>query len=465
MEADSKLGLNGMLNRVAGFRARTEGTYSSLIKQGIGLGGLAVCNSALPFLMMWYVVTSIGVNVETDAFFASGALPQFVFIVLTATLLPVLIPLLATRDAEHFSADAWSFFTLTIALFSLIAIILYASSDVWVPLLVPGFPASVKLLTISLTKIQLISMVLNAAIVTLWAAQHARGRFVWVEFSSMVANLAGLLFLSLALRRFGIRAAAWNIVFYNSLKLLFLLPALGRWCRPAWHSPTVREAVRRFRPLLPGHLYLRVDPLLDRFLTSMTGIGSLSLLYIAQQVYASIILVLGKAVVAPMTPKLAVEAGEGDWGRYRRTYHSRLLLLFIVTSLGLLLLLLAVSTHALRFVIGHGGVTAVNVNTLWLIMVALAGALVGGILSQVTAGAYYAMGDTKTPTKVSAFIYTFYIPIKVLALFKYGVLGLAVSISAYYITNFLVQFWSLSKRVAQQTPQLVTADLREQDSY
>jgi peptidoglycan biosynthesis protein MviN/MurJ (putative lipid II flippase) len=459
MEADSKLGLNGILNRFAAIGPRREGTYASLIKQGLGLGGLAVGNSALAFLMIWYVVTSIGVNVETDAFFASGALPQFVFIVLSATLLPVLVPLLTTRDAEHFSADAWSFFTLTAALFTLIAVVLYAASAVWVPLLVPGFSATGKLLTISLTRIQLISMVLNAVIVALWAAQHARGRFVWVEFSGLIANLAGLLFLAFALPRFGIRAAAWNAVFYNSLKLLFLLPVVGRGHWPAWRSPTVREAARRFKPLLPGHLYLRADPMLDRFLTSMTGVGNLSLLYIAQQVYANIILVLGKAVVAPMTPKLAVEARAGAWTDYRRTYHSRLLLTLIVASLGCLLL--AVGTPALRLVIGHGGVTAGNVNMLWLIMVALAGAFVGGILSQVTAGAYYAMGNTKTPTKVSAFIYTFFILIKVAAFFKYGVLGLAITISAYSITNFLVQFLILGKAVAQQAPQLVHAVTEE----
>jgi len=51
---------------------------------------------------------------------------------------------------------------------------------------------------------------------------------------------------------------------------------------------------------------LRTDPLLDRFLASMTGAGSLSLLYVAQQNYASILLLLGKAVAAPMTPKLAL---------------------------------------------------------------------------------------------------------------------------------------------------------------
>ena len=449
MEAGGKLAERGRLGRVAVMGSRRLAGHSLFLRQSLKLGGLAVFNSALAFLTTWYVVTRLGVNAETDAFFASGALPQLVFVVLAATLLPVLVPLLATKDAENFREDAWSFFSLTVALFSLIAVVLYASSAAWVPLLVPGFSAAGKSLTVSLTRIQLVSMVLNAAIVALWAAHHARHRFAWVEFSGVAANLAGLLFLVFTLPRFGIKAAAWNAVFYNCLKLIFLLPVVGRWRAPRWRSPAVREAWRLFKPLLPGHLYLRADPVLDRFLTSLMGAGSLSLLYIAQQIYSSIILVLGKAVVAPMSPRLAVEAGEGTWARYRRTYHSRLSLVLLVTSLGCLLLL-AFGPSLLHLVIGHGGITAGNVNALWLIMIALAGAFVGGSSSQVTAGAYYSMGDTKTPTKVSAFIYTFYIPLKVLAFFRYGVAGLAVTMSAYFVTNFLAQFLILGKAVSRK---------------
>lgn len=430
-------------------RLRRAGEHVFLLKQSVNLGALAVCNAALALLAAWYVVTRVGINIETDAFFASGALTQFVFLVLTATLLPVLVPLLATSGDKTFSDDAWAFFSLTCVSFSLIALGLYAASSVWVPLLVPGFSEGGKSLTVSLTKIQLVSMVLNAAIVTLWAAHYARHRFVWIELSGLVANLAGLLFLVLTLPRFGIRAAAWNTVFYNSLKLIFLLPVVGRWRLPKWRSPAVGEAWRRFKPLLPGHVYLRADPMLDRFLTSMTGAGSLSLLYVAQQVYANIVMVLGKAVVAPMAPRLAVEAEEGDWPRYRRTYSNRLALTLFVASLGALLLL-AVGRPALHLIIGHGGIAAGNVNRLWLIMIALTGTLVGGAAGQVTAGGFYAMGDTKTPTKVSACIYTFYIFLKAAVFLKYGLIGMAVTMSAYFVANFAAQFLFLGRAVSRK---------------
>lgn len=448
MEADEQLGAYG-LGHGARRESRRATARAHFFGQGLGVGALAICNAALAILSAWYIVARTGLNVETDAFFASGALPQLAFLLLSATLPPVLVPLLATRGAESQREDAWVFFLLTTTLFTLVGAGLYATCGVWVPLLVPGFSAEGKSLTVSLTKIQIASMVLNAGIVTLWAAQHARRRFVWVELSGVLANLAGLLFLVYTLPRFGIHAAAWNTVFYNCLKLAFLLPVLGRWRRPAWPSPALREAWRRFKPLLPGQAYLRAEPLLDRFLASWGGAGSLSLLYVAQQIYTNVILVTSKAMVAPLAPRLAVEADAGRWLSFRRAYRVRLLLTALLSALGVSLLL-ALGPQALRLAIGHAGVTAENVRTLWLVMLALTGAFAGGVCGQTAAGAFYAMGDTKTPTKVSAVVYTLYIPLKIAVFIGYGLVGLAVTMSAYCVINFLAQFLLLERAVSSR---------------
>jgi putative peptidoglycan lipid II flippase len=448
MEIDGKFGSYGVTGGSLLRESWRAGQRSFFFRQGLNLGALAVCNAALAFLSVWYIVTRTGINYKSDAFFASCALPQLTFVFLSTTLLPVLVPLLSTKSPERLREDAWTFFLLTGAIFLVLGIVLYASCSFWVPLLVPGFSDEGKSLTIAMTKIQVISMILNAGIVTLWVAQHARGRFVWVELSGVFANIAGLLFLVCALPRFGIMAAAWNTVFYNSLKLAFLLPALGRFSPPAWRSPTLREARRLLKPFLPGQAYLRAEPLLDRFLSSMNGAGSLSLLYVAQQIYANIIQVTNKAVIAPAAPRLAVEADFGEWQSYRRTYRYRLLLIALLASVGVLLLL-PLGEPMLRLAIGHAGVTAENVYTLWLVLLALAGAFAGGASGQVVAGAFYAAGNTKTPTKVSALIYTIYLPLKIVVFLRYGLIGLAATVSAYFLINFLIQFFMLEREVSR----------------
>lgn len=457
MEIDGKIGSYGVTGGSLPRESRRAGRRSFLFRQGINLGALAVCNAALAVLSAWYIVTSTGINFKSDAFFASCALPQFTFIFLSTTLLPVLVPLLSTKDTERLREDAWTFFLLTTALFIILGAVLYATCGFWVPMLVPGFSEEGKSLTVALTKIQVVSMVLNAGIVALWATQHARGRFVWVELSGVLANLSGLLFLVYMLPRFGIKAAAWNTVFFNSLKLALLLPALGRFSLPAWRSPTLRESRRLFKPLLPVQAYLRAEPLLDRFLSSMNGAGSLSLLYVAQQIYANLTQVTNKALIAPAAPRLAIDAGFGEWQAYRRTYRDRLLLIALLTAAGALLL--ASGESLLRLAIGHAGVTSENVYTLWLVMIALVGAFAGGASGQVVAGAFYAAGNTRTPTKVSAVVYTIYLPLKIAVFLKYGLIGLALTVSTYFVANFLIQFLMLEHEVARKLSRVAAEEI------
>jgi len=89
--------------------------------------------------------------------------------------------------------------------------------------------------------------------------------------------------------------------------------------------------------------------------------------------------------------------------------------------------------------IGHGGVTRDNVHMLWLIMVALGGFFIAGAMGVITSKTFYAMGDTRTPTRMSIVTYTLYIPAKVLGFYRYGLVGLAVVTSAYLFLNLVIQ--------------------------
>jgi len=189
---------------------------------------------------------------------------------------------------------------------------------------------------------------------------------------------------------------------------------------------------------LLGQTYAKSDPLVDRFLTSLTTAGNLSLLYIGQQVYSAINLVITRAISTPSVPRLAIAAKSGEWRGFRHVYRQRLLIMLAVT-VGVCAGLFFAGEPFLRLLIGHGGITAENVHMLWWIMVALSGLLIGGCAGQVTSGAFYAMGDTRTPTMLFIVTFTVYMPIKILVFLRYGMMGLAVATSSHLIINFLLQ--------------------------
>ncbi len=387
-----------------------------MIKLSLILAGLAICNAILAILMPWYVVTHLGVGIQTDAFFASGALPQLIFLVASFSLTQVLVPLLATEDEKTFRRDAWGFFLSVTGFFTLLAAALFVLADYWVPLLVPGFSDEAKQLTISLSRIQLLGMIGNASVAVLWSVYYAREKFLWAELSPVFANVLSLLFLFWTLPRYGIAAAAWATVLSLVLKLVFLMPLLGRWQKPQWDSYAMREAWRRLKPFLLGQTYSKSDPLIDRFLTSMSIAGDLSLLYIGQQIYSAINLIITKAISAPTVPRLALAAKSGDWRNFRRTYRQRLLWMAGLSIAACFVLLVFV--------------------------------LMGGTAGQITAVAFYAMGDTKTPTMLFVWTFTIYIPIKVLVFLHYGLLGLAIATSVHLIVNFMLQLIFLEQATA-----------------
>jgi putative peptidoglycan lipid II flippase len=415
-----------------------------LIRLSLTLAALAVCNAALAVMLPWYVVTHLGVGVATDAFFASGALPQLIFVVVSFSVGHVLIPLLATEDEKTFRRDAWGFFLSISGFFTLVAVVLAITAPFWVPLLVPGFSKSAKQLTVTLSRIQLLAMIGNAAVAVLWSVYYARQRFIWAEVSSVVANVLALLYLFWLLPVQGISAAAWATALNMGLKVLLLMPVLGAWQKPQWDSYAMKEAWRRVKPFLFGQTYSRTDPLIDRFLTSLTIAGNLSMLYIGQQIYSAINLVITKAISTPTVPRLAIAAKSQDWRLFRQIYRGRLLLMIGITILTAVALVIF-GEPFLHLLIGHGGITAENVRTLWWIMIALLGVMVGGTVGQVTSVAFYAMGDTKTPTNLFIITFTVHIPIKVLVFMHYGLIGLAVVTSIHLIVNFLLQLMVLER--------------------
>ncbi|MEO8433354.1 MAG: lipid II flippase MurJ [Pyrinomonadaceae bacterium] len=420
------------------------------MKQTLTLAVLAGANILLSLLFQWYVITQLGVGIETDALFAAMALPTLILSVVSSSLTHVLVPLLATENEITFRQNAWGFFLGVSALFTILALALFVTAGYWVPWLVPGFSVPAKLLTVSLTKIQLVSMILTASVSVLWSVYHARKQFIWVELSTLLSNLVALGLIIKLLAIYGIAAAAFIIVLRTLMQVLWLLPGLGRWQWPRWDSEAMREARRRIRPLLIGTAYYRTDPLVDRYLASMAPAGGLSLLYIGQQIYGVANVIAEKAIAAPMVPQLAIEAAAGRWSTFKRIYQRRLLMIGGLAAAGYVILLLA-GERILNLLIGHGGVTADNVHLLWLIMVALVGFFIGGAMGQITSTTFYAMGDTSTPTRMSIITFTLYVPAKVIAFMQYGLMGLAVVTSIYLFVNLIIQIlllegWVIPRR-------------------
>jgi putative peptidoglycan lipid II flippase len=416
------------------------------MKNIIKLGALSASNITIVFLFQLYIIVELGPGLETDALFAGMVIPQIVLAVISGSLMHVLIPLLAGESEDRLRQDAWGYLFLIGGLFALIAILLFLTAPWWVPITVPGFNEMGKVLTVDLARIQLIGMVFSAVNGVQWATYHARQKFLWAEFTPFVSSVFALLLLIWALPRFGIVAAAWIGSIRLVIQTILLAPGMGAPVRINLKSAAVQQAWQRIKPLLLGTAYYKTDPLVDRFLLSTANSGSLSLYYLAQQIYGAASQLINKAIVAPLVPELSMLHKAGDKAGFRHAYQQKLLQVGAISFAGLLMFSLLGQT-LLNFLVGHGNVNVNNVNELWWIMIWLGGMFFGGAVGQITSTSFYACGDTFTPTRISMLTYTAHIPLKIIAFYYWDVLGLAIVTSIYYITNLVLQFCFLRRKL------------------
>ena len=418
------------------------------MRRTLSLGLVAAANIGLAFLAQWYVVTHLGAGAETDALFAGMTLPQLILSVISGSLVHVLVPLLAGEDRDALHHDGWAMFVLVGGSFAVIGALLFATAPWWTPLLFPGFSPAGQALTAELTRIQLVGMVFAGINGVQLASYHARHRFLWPEITLALCSILGFGAIVWLLPRFGVAAVAWITVLRMAVQTVLLLPGMGRPVWPDLRAPAVLLAWQRVKPLLLGTTYYKTDPLVDRFLLSAAASGSVSLYYIAQQVYAAASEVMDKALAAPLVPRLSTLHKKGERQEFRRAYRQQLLLVCALSLAGLVVLGVA-GEPLLDLVFGYRNFSAGDVNTLWWMLIWLGGVFIGGIGGQVTSTAFYALGDTSTPTRIGIVTYTCYIPAKIAAFHVYGVMGLALMTSLFYLVNLLLKMVLLQKLPAE----------------
>lgn len=408
------------------------------------------------FVYQWFVVVKLGAGPQSDAVFASMVLPQVLLNVVSGSLSFVLVPMLATANDERFSTEISNFLTALGILFGAVGLLLFVSVDVWVPLTVPGFSANGKEITESLARIQLIGMFFTGIGAVGTAAYQARHRFVYPATTTAVASICALVFLIFALPRMGVVAAAWGLSLRAFLQFALQCPILWPLRAPNWHDEKFRQTLKSLKPLVLGTSYYKTDQLVDRLLVSMAPAGVLSLLHLSQQMYAAANQVLVTAVAAPAVPVLARHAGEHDWRAFERKMMRTLCVLLGLGALVYALIAFP-GYYVLGFVFGHGKLTQPEIRLLWLILLAFVGFWMTGLSGQILSTSFFAMSDTKTPTKIGVIGFTIGIGLKIGGFMLMGVWGIAMGTGIYMLFNSIVMYWILRKRLRASTGACIVA--------
>jgi putative peptidoglycan lipid II flippase len=421
-----------------------------------GIAAAAGSTILLSFVSQWYILTELGAGRVSDSYFAALAVPVVILYVLGDPLSRVVLPLMSVMDEHDQWTYAWTAIDLAGATFIGIALVLFLSAPVLVRYLVPGFDAAAMGATAKLIRILALGMVFQGTGMLARSSWNAKGSFLWPSVAGMLAVAVSLVFLVSSLKRNGVETAAWAFNLRFGLECFLLVLPLGHFTAPNWKE--VPSLLRKARPLVMGAAYFRTDTIVDRILTSLAPAGSLSLLYLAQQLLAAAGQVINQSVVAPLIPSLAKSAHTGAWAEFTHSVSKSTWRLFALASV-LVLGMVLLGKPVLSILFSHRAMGAAEIDRLVMLIFALGGMLLADAIVYLAYSAFYSAGDTVTPTVATAILYSVSVAAKIVAFMLGGVIALAITISVYYIANALLLHSLLRAKLAQRSDDLASASV------
>jgi putative peptidoglycan lipid II flippase len=316
----------------------------------------------------------------------------------------------------------------------------------WLPVFFPGLSTQQASAAETMTQILLGGAVLNAHASLYTAALRARDRFILPELVAAAAGVLAVAAAAVVVPSFGLVGAAWVSASRAGAVCLVLFVASGCPGPAVAAAAFDRQAWAKVRPLLAGSAIYKCSPIVDRYWGSQTSSGGLTLLTLSQAGMGALAQMLERAVCVPVTPRLArmVQAGEYEALRalVRRTIGR------VTILAGLLAVVLVVAYPWWPAALHHAfRMQEPAAREMWWVCLLLLGFLHVTASGGVPVAAFYALGDTRTPVKISVAAFVIGVGLKSLAFVVWGLPGLAFATSIYYIGNLLVVCAVLENRL------------------
>ena len=405
---------------------------SALRIQSVQLSLVAALQIATSFAVQWYVVMCFGAGRETDALYTGATIPLLVNGVFVQSFKSVLIPILTPEDELEQRTQVWLMAVLSVLVFGAATAVLYGLAPYLVPVLAPGFEPATMELAIGLSRIQLFGIVGGAVSAIFLVEHYLKGRFLLVPLTTLACTVIGLAVLLWKLSDSTIQLAAWVQAAIATGPAFVLAALAGRPGFPRWKPAMWRTIWERTRPLLAVRTYALINTPIDRWLASLLPAGSIVIFELVGRFYGAVVRILTQGILTPYFPRLSSYASKGDWADYDRLLGRQSRLIVAAGSASAAgVAVFAVAARVWAGAAGQaeliGSITGEQIVTLVTVILLLAAYIPLSGLGEAQVNGFYAVGDTKTPTKLAAWILTLSIVLKVVGMLTAGIEGMALA--------------------------------------
>jgi putative peptidoglycan lipid II flippase len=447
---------------------------SQMLKSSGAMGAATLLSRVLGMVREMVYASFMGDGLVAGAFQLAFTIPNlFRRLLGEGALTAAFIPIFKETEKREGEAPMWRVANAVLGALLLVSagIAVVAVGGISVALLFGGLAEETRLM-LQLLRLMFPYMIFVCAAAVFMGMLNGRGHFFIPALGPAVLNvvmISSVLFLA---PRLGVElneqvfGLAWGVLAAGLLQALMQIPLLRgegfrfAWITP-WREPAVRRVAMQMVPGLIGVAAFQINVALTQAIAFWFGRDGAPVL--APFNYAVRLMelpqgVFGVSLATFLLPTLAGLAAEKKYPEFRSTLRQGLgYLSFVNLPASLLLVLLAQPIVRLLFERGEFGPDATLRAAVALQF--LAPGLVAFSFVNILARAFYALGDTATPMRISFVCLTINLLLAVLFIvpLRQGGLGLANTLSA--VLNVWLLGFALRKKLARLELTALKADV------
>ncbi len=415
----------------------------------------SILSRLLGLLRDRFLSSTFGAGQVLDSYYAAFRLPDLIFNTLvlgalSSAFIPVFIKYWQQDEKEAWRITNGVINILFLIIF-ILAVVLFFLSPFLVNYMVPGFSPEAKNLTVSLTKIMLLSTLFFTLSNVAGSVLNCFRRFLAYSLAPIMYNLGiifGVLFLT---KKIGYAGLGWGVALGALLHLLVQVPALMktgyRW-RPVldFFHPAIKRISALMLPRCFGLAISQFNFIVTTLIASSLTIGAVAVYNLAFNLVNFPVSIFGISLAISIFPLLSQCFAENNKESFVKYFSQtvRKILYFVIPGT---VLILSLRAQIVRLILGAGVFTwrdtVLTAQTLgWFSFSLFAQSLI-----PVFARAFYATQDTKTPVKAA--VISFFINIFACLILSnlIGIGGLALAFSISSVVNLLLLYLYFDKKV------------------
>ncbi|MFA5967265.1 MAG: murein biosynthesis integral membrane protein MurJ [Patescibacteria group bacterium] len=429
---------------------------SSVLEATVVLAVASLVSRLFGLLRDRSLAAHFGAGDVLDAYFAAFKIPDFIFnLLLLGALSSAFIPLFTEYMHKNGKDEAWSFVNTLINFGIIILTGLLLLVAVFAPILsyviAPGFDDAQREMTVNLMRVMLLSPLFFGLSNLAGGILNSFKNFIAYAVAPILYNLgiiAGVLWM---VPRFGYMGLAYGVVLGAFLHMLVQVPsvfALGYKYRMHINlrHPALRKMAVLMIPRTLGIAAQQISVLVNTIIASTLAVGSITVLNFGDNLASLPVSIFGVSFGVAAFPYLAEKYTLRKIDEFKQDVINTLrqILFFIIPTMMLYWLLRA---QIVRLVLGAGQFGWEDTRfTISVVAFFVFGMWAQAIIT-VLARSFYAMQDTKTPFFTSLLALMINVASAFVFIRYYQVVGLAMAISLSSITNALILFWLLQKKL------------------